>query len=176
MGGASTERTGFGCGAGLVVSIALLAAVIVLFILGTRDGTRPPYLVLALACLIGAVAVPIAVLVRQSKSDVAAMATVAATGRRVEATIVDVRHGASGRPAGYRILAQGRNPVTGEQQTFIGPSIDRDPAWHLRERKAVTIAVDPNDPSRGVMDLSFIPGDKPVGWTLCTSDVPKSWQ
>lgn len=164
-----------GCMMGLGLGIVFLALAIGLFILGAGKDGNAAFLAGAGACLLLAIAVPITIAVRQGNEDEKAMAAVFASGLRVEAVIVDVRHGtAVNKSSAYRVIAQGQNPVTGQQQHFVGPSLRRDPGFHLRERKTITIAVDRADPTRGIMDFSFMPGEKPVGWTLCTSTLPTS--
>ena len=163
-----------GCMMGIGLGIVFLAAAIILFILGAGKDGNSAFLAGAGACLLLAIAVPITIAVRQGKQDEQTMDAVFATGPRVDAIIVDVRHGTTTKSSAYRIIAQGQNPVTGQQQHFVGPSLRRDPGFHLRERKTITIAVDPADPTRGIMDFSFMPGEKPIGWTLCTSTLPTS--
>lgn len=168
----TTAGGGIGCGAGVLLGLIFLGAAIALFIMGVNRGGSAAFLGGAAACVILAIAIPVTVAVRQGKADEDAIAAVAASGARVEAQIVDVRNSTSNRSALYRIIAQGKNPVTGELHYFVGPSIRRDPSWHLRERKTVFVAVDRSDPSRGVMDFSFMPGEKPAGWTSCTQTLP----
>lgn len=163
-----------GCMMGLGLGIVFLAAAIVLFILGAGKDGHAAFLAGAGCCLLLAIAVPITIAVRQGKQDEQTMDAVFAKGPRVDAIIVDVRHGTTTKSSAYRIIAQGQNPVTGQQQHFVGPSLRRDPGFHLRERKTISIAVDPADPTRGIMDFSFMPGEKPVGWTLCTTTLPTS--
>jgi len=175
-GSSSAAGGGIGCGAGILIGVVFLAGAIALFILGAGKESNTAFLGGAGICLLLAIAIPITVAVRQGSADEAAIAAVLASGPRVEATIVDVRSGTTSRTATYRIIAQGRNPITGVQQYFVGPSIRRDPGFHLRDRKTVAIAVDRADPSRGVMDVSFMPGEKPAGFTLCTETLPSSYQ
>jgi len=162
---------------GVMIALVLVGAAAYLFYRGSTESGSPLLWLAGFACLFAAIAVPIAFAVRGGSDFQAEKARVLASGPRVEAQIADVRHfGNVELTPGWKIVAKGRNPVTGEEQTFIGPSIQKDPSRHMAGRTTVTIAVDPSDPSRGIMDVSFLPEEQTASWTICTSILPRSWQ
>ncbi len=162
-----------GCMAGIGLGLAFLGGAICLFILGAGERGHPALLVGSVVCLLIAGTVPLAIVVRQGSEDARAIDAVLARGSRVDARIVEVRCQARRSP-GCRIIAHGVHPTTGDPTYFVGPALRVHSAFELRDRQTVSVCVDPSDPTRAVMDLWFLSGRKPVGWTVCAATLPPS--
>lgn len=58
---------------------------------------------------------------------------------------------------GYKIISEGKNPVTGEIQTFRSDTIWDDPEPQLKGRTSIDVLIHPQDPRKYWVDLSFLP-------------------
>lgn len=82
------------------------------------------------------------------------------TGMRVQANLVRVER-IGGEMAGsfttpYIIIAERVDPATKQTYTYFSEPINQDPQPFLGH-KTVTVLIDPNDPSEGIIDTSFMP-------------------
>ncbi len=80
-------------------------------------------------------------------------------GRRVDARVVEVtfRHtGPRGRVPTWRIVAQWRDPLSRQKHMFESRTLRVDPQPHL-EDGTVPVLIDPKNPKRYALDLSFLP-------------------
>jgi hypothetical protein len=80
-------------------------------------------------------------------------------GRRVQAKIVNVGLDQSLMVNGrhpFQISAQWQNPSTTKLHVFESPNIWFDPSPYIKQ-ETVSVLIDPHDPSRYLVDISFLP-------------------
>ena len=82
------------------------------------------------------------------------------SGVAVEARLVEVVRDRSTRRNGrspYRLAVQWQDPATDRVWTFESPAVWFDPSPYVEPGQAVPALVDPADPARHLVDLSFLP-------------------
>jgi len=86
-------------------------------------------------------------------------AWLARNGQRVNAEVVDVRLGGMrrrGRQSRWRIVAQWMDPLTRKVHVFKSRTLGFDPEPYLKG-ETVPVLIDPKNPRRYALDLSFLP-------------------
>ncbi len=123
--------------------------------LGTPESLKSAYVLLAVLIL----EIPAFLLmVWVNKKGRARKEYLLANGQVVTAEVVEIRKSTGARSTfPLAILAKGKNPFSGQEQTFESGPVWVDLDHYLQPGNTVQVYIDPRDPEKYLVDTSFLP-------------------